>query len=725
MARAARAFVRSAFLSAVLCLVIPAVADANPKAEFLSPLPGSSMALPETNIIIRPGGVVDAIPGDGLVEVIGSVSGFHAGRLRLSDDHRTLTFRPDLPFTPSEVVTCRIAGALAADGVPGEFSFTIAGPEREGLRDYQAPADEDEVPSTGSGPEATTLQATVPDAGVADSAGADTLPFDFPAIRAQVFGTPAPGRLFVTDVHFKVRGPPIPSYLMILENDGTPYFYRQLDGLGLDFKVQLGRRLTYFNASSHAYYAMNARYDVVDSFRCGNGYSTDNHDLVLLPNGHSLLMGTDPEPVDLSAVGGRADAIVIGLIVQELDQAKNVVFQWRSWDHFQVTDMVYHDITAPVVDYVHGNSLDVDRDGNILLSSRHMNEVTKISRSTGEILWRLGGRNNQFTFLNEPLAYWGQPFVFSHQHDVKVLPDGHLTMFDNGNARVPNFSRAVEWAIDETAMTATRVWEFRMAPDVYGSAFGSVQRLPNGNTLIGWGATLPTLTEVTSQGQIVAQLSFDPGVASYRSLRFEWPPVEPATVAFSPSTINLDPGTGMDAGNESTIRAIIQPDSEDFALSDVDLATIRLDGTIPGDIDRARLDRASLSVPFSREEVESRLSAGKNLLDVSGSLRTGELFRGYGELQVGAGTGQAPPRLVSAPGRLPVELRAIAAGPRRITLAAYDVRGRLMRRLPVNGTGRIVWRGRDRNGRPVPSGIYFVRLEGGVTGPAAKISIVR
>lgn len=682
------------------------------------------MVLPQTNIILRPGGVVSRLAGDAgpLLEVAGSITGSHSGQIRLSDDRRTVIFQPDQPFRFSETVTCRLDRGLATDTegevAPGEFSFTIADAERERLRDLVIPSDADEelslagepVPALGAGGNA------------ASAAPAESLPFDFPAIHADQPGATAPGRLFVSDIFFNIRGPRIPSYLMILENDGTPYFYRQIDGVGLDFKMQPDGRLTYFNSTPDAFYAMDARYAVVDSFRCGNGYSTDNHDLRLLPDGHALLMSYDPQPVDLSAVGGQPNAIVIGLIIQELDRDRNVVFQWRSWDHFQVTDMVSHSIESPLVDYVHGNSIDVDRDGNLILSSRHMNEVTKISRTTGAILWRLGGKHNQFRFLNEPLA-------FAHQHDVRVLPDGHLTMFDNGNFRVPQFSRAVEYAIDETNRTATLVWQYRLNPDVFGVAFGSVQRLPNGNTLIGWGATRPTLTEVTPQGQIVSRMSFDSGVATYRAFRFEWPPVKPATISFDPATIALDPAANADRGRGS-IRALIEPDSGDFAPSDVEIATVLLAGTVPADTSSAQPDRSGLSVEFPREAIDPLLAPGTNRFEVSGSLASGEVFRGFAELEVvgqgGRPEGSSPPRLVSAPGKLPLEFEAAVLRGVSSSLAVYDVRGRLMKRWrAASGAVRVAWDGRDSGGRPVASGVYWVRVEGGPRAPATKVAIVR
>lgn len=177
---------------------------------------------------------------------------------------------------------------------------------------------------------------------------------------------------------------------------------------------------------------LDSTYTRVDTYRAGNGYSTDLHELQLLPNGHALLMIYDPQTVDMSRIvpGGNPAATVVGLVIQELDAQKQVVFEWRSWDHFQITDATAEDLTAAVIDYAHGNALERDADGNILLSSRHMDEITKIDRQTGDIMWRLGGKHNQFTFVNDP-----QPFV--HQHDVRRLPNGNITLFDNQSDQTP------------------------------------------------------------------------------------------------------------------------------------------------------------------------------------------------------------------------------------------------------------------------------------------------
>src|SRR4029079_9011397 len=91
------------------------------------------------------------------------------------------------------------------------------------------------------------------------------------------------------------------------------------------------------------------------------------------------------------------------------------------------------------------------------------------------------GKNNEFSFVNDPDG-------FSYQHSVRRLPNSHIILYDNGNFHTPSRSRAVEYDVNEAAKTATLVWEYRNSPDYYGSAMGSVQRLPNGKPGIGWGA---------------------------------------------------------------------------------------------------------------------------------------------------------------------------------------------------------------------------------------------
>ena len=461
---------------------------------YLDPVPNSQYVSIFNSIII---GLDNSINENSLntliINVSGSKSGLHNGDLKLSSDNKKILFSPAVPFHLNEIVTINISSSNSTIKYNSvntfSYSFTTESRRnswnsdktmRNELGEYfRAPFNLDQT--------------------------------DPPQLTVTISNNPTPGKIFVAPFA------PEPSYLLIAENNGDLYHDTRLEFQGYDYKKQSDGTLTYYESRKDKFYQTNVNYQIIDSFACGNGYTTDLHELVILPNKHALLMSYDPQTVDMSQIvaGGDTAAIVVGLIIQELDANKNVVFQWRSWDHFQITDVTNTDLTAQTIDYVHGNAIHMDNDGNLLISSRNMDEITKIDRTKGSILWRLGGVNNQFTFINDPIK-------FSRQHNIRRIDNGNITLFDNGNYHSPSFSRAVEYTLDEVNHTVTLVWEYRNTPPIYAFAMGSVQRLENGNTFIGWGYTGTTLSEVTPGGQVALEMKLSNGYLSYRAFKFDW-----------------------------------------------------------------------------------------------------------------------------------------------------------------------------------------------------------
>ena len=355
------------------------------------------------------------------------------------------------------------------------------------------------------------------------------IPSNFPLYEVTIDSNPAPGQIFFAPFN-NGTGPFNPPFLAILNNDGSFYSYKQMPHTEVDFMIQPNGYYTYYDFLQGLFYESDSSFNQVSQYTVQNGFQTDAHELIFMPNGNTLLLGQDYEHVDMSKIvaGGNPNARVIGCILQELDPSDNVVFQWSSWDHYQITDAMQDiNLLDTLVDYVHANSIDIDTDGNFILSARHMDEVTKINSKTGDIIWRMGGKNNQFTFFNDTIG-------FSHQHCVKIIPNGDLLMMDNGNLHNPPFSRAAEYKIDQTNKTAKLVWEYRNNPLSFSSAMGSVQRLANGNTFIGWGINVvgdDQITEVTNSGTKVFELKI-PHNWSYRAFKFN---ISPATVRQYPA----------------------------------------------------------------------------------------------------------------------------------------------------------------------------------------------
>jgi Arylsulfotransferase (ASST)/Secretion system C-terminal sorting domain len=489
---------------------------------YLSPVPQSKMNSPFTNIIIRSNNKLNKQTVDkSKVIVTGSISGLHSGNTVVSDDDQTIVFNSDHIFSAGEIVQVYLQSGIEnmQGNQLGEIDFTFS----ISKKDLNSKLKSNPM-----------LQNILNDSYIKHKTAANlntssikklnrtnlNLPADFPQIIISTSLNPSPGYIFISNFNaggIAGTGSQGQPYLLILDNSGKPFYYKRMENMCLDFKLQPNGLLTYYDATYNSFFAMNNNFEIINSYQCSQGYWTDLHELQILPNGHYLIIADDVEQVDMSetVAGGDTSATVIGIIIQEIDENKNVVFQWRSWDHYKITDATDDiNLTSTNIDYVHTNAIELDNDGNIIISNRHMDEITKINRQTGDIIWRLGGKNNQFQFLNDNVG-------FSHQHDIRRLPNGDLTLFDDGNlhwSQLP--SRAVEYNISEQNLTAELVWEFINTPDEISSAMGNMQRLNNGNTIIGWGTGNPAVTEVTMQGQKEYELYLPDGMFNYRAFKF-------------------------------------------------------------------------------------------------------------------------------------------------------------------------------------------------------------
>lgn len=358
------------------------------------------------------------------------------------------------------------------------------------------------------------------------------LPGDFPAFTITRNGEPAPGVL-LGSVNSTVED--VGSYFLILDNAGHPLFYSQTQSLGqLECSgLFSSRREIKDLKKKYTWYLQDERFDEADTLQMGNGYLADSHAFQLLPNGHALMLAHDDQTIDMSQVveGGHPAATVTGAVIQELDADRRVIFQWRTWDHIAITDS-YRDITQESFGYVHVNAVSLDPiDGNIIVCCRETSEVVKVSRVTGAVMWRLGGKQNEFTFLNEHEE--NAPQYFKWIHDARRLPNGHLTMFDNGvdeavGDQERTYSRAVEYTLDEENRTATLVWEYRHDPDIRALTGGSVTRLPNGHTVINWAGAAPAMTEVDPNGRLVYEIACAQEGVTGGFSRIVWPLAEQA-----------------------------------------------------------------------------------------------------------------------------------------------------------------------------------------------------
>ncbi len=497
-------------ITLLLLFIVSSLFAGNNPFFYLHPSPGSDNISPAVSIILRP--AADAAPSDLVIELKGTLSGNHPGILKYSQG--VYIYDPFSDFTLGEEVSVKIRTS-ARKSREFNYSFRVSETEvfsellRERLEEErikEMPPRTMNVEGGNKGPKVIN--------GV-------SVPSDFPTLVPSTNGAgTGEGKIFISTYS-------APYYMMILENDGTPYYYQKNDSPAFELRPQPNGILTmYYGGSVRAFFGMDSNFVVADTFACVNGYGTDGHECHFDEDGNYYLMAVGYRTVDMSQIvpGGSTNAFVTDNHVHKFNSDKELVLEWLSFDHMEITDALNVDLTANWIDWIHINSIAADYDDNIIISSRNLSEVTKIDGITGEIIWRLGGKNNMFTY---PDGDEGT----SCQHDARPVDGkpGNYLIFDNGNYKDVEYTRVIEYQVDTLAMTATKVWEYRHDPDLFSSFMGSSQRLPNGNTLINYAvANQPKTCEVTESGEIVHESDFEEAYSAYRVRRFTWEKVSPA-----------------------------------------------------------------------------------------------------------------------------------------------------------------------------------------------------
>ncbi|MGH2865394.1 MAG: arylsulfotransferase family protein [Solirubrobacteraceae bacterium] len=272
------------------------------------------------------------------------------------------------------------------------------------------------------------------------------------------------------------------------------------------------------------YVIADARYQTIRRVQAANGLHGDLHEFVITPRDTALLTSYVVTRADLTAVGGSRDGTIQDAIFQEIDLATGrLLLEWHSLGSVAL-EQSYSPVSADW-DFFHINSVDVDRDGNLLVSSRSMHTIYKIDKQ-GKILWRLGGKSSDFSM--------GEGTEFAWQHDARRQPEGTLTVFDNGaTPAVEQLSRALILDVDERAMSAKLLAQYTH-PGVLAGSQGSVQLLANGNVFVGWGE-VPRVSEFLRSGELVFDAELGEKYESYRAFRMPWTgrPAEAPALALS------------------------------------------------------------------------------------------------------------------------------------------------------------------------------------------------
>ncbi len=268
------------------------------------------------------------------------------------------------------------------------------------------------------------------------------------------------------------------------------------------------------------YVILDTSYRELKRVSAGNGYDADLHEFLLTPQGTALITVYNQITADLSAAGGPSPGLLLDSIVQEIDvESGRVLFEWHSWGNVGLNESnAFLPKPGTPYDYFHVNSVDLDADGNLLVSARNTSTIYKIDRQTGKIIWRLGGKESDFT-LNEGAA-------FGWQHDARRRADGTISLFDNATSGVPGQqigpqSRGLVLDVDMTWMQASRSIDYVHPDGLLVAAMGNFQTLPSGEVLVGWGLK-PHFSGFTPDSQLTLDADLPSGGQSYRAFLEPW-----------------------------------------------------------------------------------------------------------------------------------------------------------------------------------------------------------
>ncbi|MFQ5549718.1 MAG: arylsulfotransferase family protein [Gemmatimonadales bacterium] len=336
-------------------------------------------------------------------------------------------------------------------------------------------------------------------------AKADTLEFQSDTLPDWI---PRPGTMGVdTTPGFLLLS--YPDGPVVVDNEGNVRWYRFMpNGVLNSVQAHANGVYTILGAGdSTGFILLDATGDEVGSIAC-LGHSTRFHDVLVLAGGDRWMLCNDIRRMDLTQFGGLDTATVVSTVIQHISASEQLLFEWNALDHFALTDAPEL-LLGGNVNWNHGNSIELDSDGNLLVSFRSLNEVAKIDVVSGDVIWRFGGSQNEFTFVNDPKG------SFVRQHGLRRAGPNEIQFLDNG-AGPP--SRMVRYLIDDTAKTATLVLEFLDGPNTFTVVGGGTQYYANGHGIVTFGRA-GRVIEVDAAGNRAWELTGIDGTYVFRTQR--------------------------------------------------------------------------------------------------------------------------------------------------------------------------------------------------------------
>ena len=499
----------------------------------VAPLPDSYAASAHTQISLL-GAPASAISD---VSAKGSHSGSHDGKLRAYSQGDGASFVPSKPFMQGETVTVRGKVKSGSHTVRFAYHFAVAtqdvlartAPSPPSGKDYNEKQHFHSAPNL----EPPSIEVTTPSTS-SEPGDIFTAPYSGPGPPGPMIFDEAGNLVWFYALPKNVSAA---TNLQVQQLDGKPVLtwwqgYIPKQGFGEGEEI-----------------IDNTDYQQVGRVHAGNGYVADLHDFKLTSNDTALLTVFNPIDCNLTSDGGPAGGAVTDSVFQEVDLRTGLVRrEWHSIDHVPLSASYSSSTNASKewpFDYFHINSIDQNANGTTLISSRNTWSMFELNTTTGQIQTTIGGHHSTVTM--------GEGTRTAYQHDATTLPNGEISVFDNGSTpKVHPQSRGLVFAVN--ASGATVVAQFEHSPALTSDSQGNIQLLENGDMFVGWGSE-PYFSEYSASGQPLFDAHMHGSYESYRTYKFPWTGSPASSPAIAASTVSGGRATVYASWNGDTRTA--------------------------------------------------------------------------------------------------------------------------------------------------------------------------
>lgn len=265
----------------------------------------------------------------------------------------------------------------------------------------------------------------------------------------------------------------------LIKENGVQYYY------GVDGKLNTS------SGELNIYKAKDETFELVKgNIRDSEGNNIEPHDCLVLSVNPLHIISQRYVGNQKTIVDGE-EKMVTSLHVEEQYDGKRI-WLWKSEDYPELWKDS-HD-KSNNGDYLHNNTICVDKDNNLVLNNKMANQILVIARTwsddthigtIGDILWKIGGnRGNAYNYDVETRIKTTTEQQWFECHDAVVNSEGLYTLFDN---EASGASRIIEFNID-TENKAVKNFNSFTYQSYRGRFMGSVDKLADGIFLVSWGS---------------------------------------------------------------------------------------------------------------------------------------------------------------------------------------------------------------------------------------------